>query len=142
MIRNWETDTNLPKARNLKKLIEICLQLQVFIAGSEQEEALNLWNSVKAVFDATTRTYNEYPVFDEGWFESLPRLNLKALADKEAAAQMKPAETRLRDWGEAPGLETFYGREKELVLLNKWLVEDGCRLVALLGMGGIGKTTL
>jgi WD40 repeat protein/transcriptional regulator with XRE-family HTH domain len=142
MIRNWETDTNLPKAQNLKKLIEICLQLQVFIAGAEQEEAANLWNAVKAVFDATTRTYNEYPAFDEGWFESLSRqISLSGTA-KESGPQTKPGETRLRDWGEAPGLETFYGREQELALLNKWLVEDGCRLIAVLGMGGIGKTTL
>lgn len=142
MIRNWETDTNLPKAQNLKKLIEICLQLQVFIAGAEQEEALNLWNSVKAVFDATTRTYNEYPAFDEGWFENLSRQTLFPRAAPESTPETQSGETRLSDWGEAPGLETFYGREQELVLLNKWLVEDGCRLIAVLGMGGIGKTTL
>jgi WD40 repeat protein/transcriptional regulator with XRE-family HTH domain len=142
MIRNWETDTNLPKAQNLKKLIEICLQLKVFIAGAEQEEALHLWNSVKAVFDATTRTYNEYPAFDQGWFENLTRLTSISQDPKESTPETKTNQTRLRDWGEAPGLETFYGREKELALLNKWLVEDSCRLVALLGMGGIGKTTL
>ncbi len=46
------------------------------------------------------------------------------------------------DWGEAPNLEQFYGRDKELLTLERWVVDDHCRLVALLGKGGIGKTSL
>ncbi len=46
------------------------------------------------------------------------------------------------DWGEAPHTEQFHGREKELAELHQWLVEDHCRLVAILGMGGMGKTSL
>ncbi len=46
------------------------------------------------------------------------------------------------DWGEAPESEQFYGREKELVKLKQWLLDDHCRLVAILGMGGMGKTSL
>ncbi|HEY9695960.1 MAG TPA: NB-ARC domain-containing protein [Trichocoleus sp.] len=47
-----------------------------------------------------------------------------------------------QDWGEAPDSVTFYGREVELALLEQWVVEDHCRLVLLLGMGGAGKTAL
>ncbi len=46
------------------------------------------------------------------------------------------------DWGEAPQLSTFYGRTEELTQLQEWIVNDRCRLVAFLGMGGIGKTAL
>jgi WD40 repeat protein/transcriptional regulator with XRE-family HTH domain len=46
------------------------------------------------------------------------------------------------DWGETPDLGRFYGREREQETLERWLVADRCRLVALLGMGGIGKTVL
>jgi len=46
------------------------------------------------------------------------------------------------DWGEAPDASIFYGRATELALLEQWIVTDQCRLVALLGMGGIGKTSL
>ncbi len=46
------------------------------------------------------------------------------------------------DWGEAPDVATFYGREQELYQLKNWILRDHCRLVSVLGMGGIGKTAL
>jgi WD40 repeat protein len=46
------------------------------------------------------------------------------------------------DWGEAIDVSTFYGRSQELADLEQWVGSDRCRLVALLGMGGIGKTAL
>ena len=47
-----------------------------------------------------------------------------------------------QDWGEAPDTSMFFGRDTDLNKLNQWILRDRCRLVALLGMGGIGKTAL
>jgi transcriptional regulator with XRE-family HTH domain len=49
---------------------------------------------------------------------------------------------RHQDWGEAPDVSVFYDRSYELTTLEQWIVQDNCRLVVLLGMGGIGKTAL
>jgi hypothetical protein len=46
------------------------------------------------------------------------------------------------DWGEAPNIQTFYGRTEELAKLEQWIVRDRCHLLAICGMGGIGKTAL
>jgi len=46
------------------------------------------------------------------------------------------------DWGEAPRQTRYYGRTQELAELQRWLLDDGCRLVTVLGMGGIGKTSM
>ncbi|MEH2269867.1 MAG: NB-ARC domain-containing protein [Nostoc sp.] len=49
--------------------------------------------------------------------------------------------TRL-DWGEAIFNSVFYGRIEELNTLEQWILNEHCQLVALLGIGGIGKTAL
>src|SRR5438094_396252 len=46
------------------------------------------------------------------------------------------------DWGEAPLVKNFYGREKELARLKQWIARDHCNVVAILGIGGVGKTSL
>jgi WD40 repeat protein/DNA-binding SARP family transcriptional activator len=47
-----------------------------------------------------------------------------------------------QDWGEAPATSYFYGRQVELGQLERWLLHNRCRLVAVLGLGGMGKTAL
>lgn len=46
------------------------------------------------------------------------------------------------DWGEAPDVPVLYGREKELKILEQWIVNDRCQLVSIVGIAGIGKTQL
>jgi WD40 repeat protein len=46
------------------------------------------------------------------------------------------------DWGEAPNVSEFSGREQQLATLEQWVIQDHCRLAAIVGIGGIGKTML
>jgi hypothetical protein len=62
-----------------------------------------------------------------------------------AQTQTQPLEavsTPQIDWGEGVDVSSFYGRSLELSTLTEWIVTDRCRLIVVLGMGGMGKTTL
>jgi WD40 repeat protein len=53
-----------------------------------------------------------------------------------------PQTSSKQHWGEAIDVSVFYGRTSELGLLKQWILQDSCRFIMVLGMGGMGKTTL
>ncbi|WZF20347.1 NB-ARC domain-containing protein [Nostoc sp. UHCC 0302] len=65
------------------------------------------------------------------------------LGDHSAAhpSQVVPKQSQL-DWGGAIDTALLCGRTEELGKLRQWVLAEQCRLVLLLGIGGIGKSTL
>ncbi len=59
-----------------------------------------------------------------------------------AVPNLKSEPSSHQDWGEVVDVTFFYGRGSELNTLEQWVDRDHCRLVAILGMGGLGKTAL
>lgn len=58
------------------------------------------------------------------------------------AGEDVPSPVRCEDWHEAPAVANLYGREKERGELEGWLQDQSCRVIAVSGMGGSGKTAL
>jgi WD40 repeat protein/DNA-binding SARP family transcriptional activator len=94
------------------------------------------------------KTTELYEQIRAGWLERRPETLMSRAV---GAAGVQPAERLPKplleqrsyaSWGEPPTLGALYDRQRELSTLAGWIIEEQCRLVALLGMGGVGKTAL
>jgi len=136
---DWEGGLTYPTADHLKHFVTLALEHRVFPTGREAEEIRALWQAAR-----------QKVLLDEVWLggllsdiQPLPASRLGEESDVITHASASPFKSGRRvDWGNAPDVASFYGREWELDLLAEWLVEERCRVVSVLGQGGIGKSAL
>ena len=140
-VTEWEAGSSYPTAQHLQELIVLGAQASAFPAGREAEEIRALWQAA-----------HQKVLLDDVWLADLlgrmrpaltllPLVSLEAPRPDERSAAQPTSGPRL-DWEEALDVPNFYGREPELATLTRWVVEEGCRMVSVLGMGGIGKSAL
>jgi WD40 repeat protein/transcriptional regulator with XRE-family HTH domain len=138
-VGDWEGGLTYPMAEHLKQFVVLAIKRQAFPAGREAEEIRALWQASR-----------QKVLLDEAWLGTLlPDVDVSPASQPveetigAAQAPAPPARSGPRlDWGDALTVTTFYGREWELDLLSKWVVEERCRVVSVLGQGGIGKSAL
>ncbi len=136
---DWEGGLTYPKLDHLKQFVVLATQRQAWPFGHEAEEVRALWQAAR-----------QKVLLDEAWLDGLlshlqapPASQPAEETSVTADALASPSRGGPRvDWGDAPDVASFYGREWELDLLSEWVVEERCRVVSVLGLGGIGKSTL
>ncbi len=140
-VAEWEAGSAYPKAERLKEFLALCVQHQAFPAGREAEEIRMLWKAA-----------HQKVLLDELWLQMLlgahrPQLAPVAPPPVEQTRATDQARPRPElwprvDWGEALSVPSFYGRKPELAQLTGWVAQERCRVVSVLGLGGIGKSAL
>jgi WD40 repeat protein len=73
---------------------------------------------------------------------NLPDAVTRYVQQEQMRRQSAPPIASHTDWGEAVDTSQFCGRQVSLDTLAQWVNHDRCRLVAIVGMGGMGKTML
>ena len=139
-VLGWEAGSSYPKADPLKRLIELGVQRQAFATGSEEVEIRALWQAA-----------HQKVLLDEPWLSNLlerppPLIPVpREPAERTSASELPgawPAAGQRVDWDDALEVPSFYGRQTELGTLSQWIMQERCRVVSVLGMGGIGKSAL
>jgi len=135
-VAGWEAGSSYPKVERLTQLIELGVRASAFPTGHEEEEIRALW-----------RAAHQKVLLDEAWLQNLlsPPVAVQPFPQPETQAPptgAEPAAFSRIDWVGALDVSHFAGREVEVAELSQWIVQERCRLIALLGMGGIGKSML
>jgi WD40 repeat protein/DNA-binding XRE family transcriptional regulator len=138
-IQTWEGGESYPKVDSLKRFIALCVQHQAFPVGQEEEGIRALWKAAR-----------QRVLLDETWLRALLRTRPTPAITSTTevhtvpgpASAVEPAAFPRIDWVGALDVSHFAGREVELAALTQWILQERCRLIAILGMGGIGKSSL
>src|SRR5260221_7313001 len=141
-IGQWERGVRSPTVEHLKRLLALGIQRHAFAPGQEHEEAKQLWLAVgkPADFDAF---WMQVQLATPPALSSLVVLKRGTPQSEVPRAEHSPPLISSRfDWGNALDVHEFYGREAERLQLEQWVLEEHCRVVSVLGMGGIGKSAL
>jgi WD40 repeat protein/transcriptional regulator with XRE-family HTH domain len=139
-VGEWEAGGSYPRAEHLKALLTLAVQQGSLPAGREEEEIRAFWKAA-----------HQKVLLDESWLSMLLSQQSPSPVHMEP---MQVEQTRVSDhvlapaagprveWSDALDVPSFYGREGELATLAHWVVQERCRVVSVLGMGGIGKSAL
>jgi transcriptional regulator with XRE-family HTH domain len=135
-VAEWEGGLSYPKAERLKQLIELGVQQQAFTTGRDEEEICALWKAA-----------HRKVLLDERWLHDLlasprPISLFPRVETQNLPTDLESASIPRIDLMGALDTSHFAGREVEVAELSGWIVLERCRLVTLLGMGGIGKSML
>lgn len=159
----WKTERKLvvrTKIRHLIRLSSLDSSEQA-LTSAQIRESLKQWDDYLDILDdnRTTRRGSDiwhftltlwHPrnqleanlkTFDHEWQSKRPQRSPQhATQTSELEPDPPPTIERspCRDWGEANDVSLFYGRIPEQAKLRTWIVDDCCRFICLLGIGGVG----
>jgi transcriptional regulator with XRE-family HTH domain len=135
-VAGWEGGSAYPKADHLKALLTFAAQQKAFATGREEEEIRAFWNAT-----------HQKVLLDERWLQTLLATALPVQHLSQTGPLLTPTGSETSaipriDLVEALDVSHFVGCEVEAAELTRWILEERCRLIVLLGMGGIGKSML
>lgn len=129
-VLSWEAGEKYPNSERLKGFIALALEHQAFPSGQETEAIRTPWQSA-----------HQKVFLDEAWLDTVLRRQQPTAA--HPTDDKKHAIDEHKVFNNLPFQPTsFIGRANELTQIASILHGSECRLLTLLGPGGVGKTRL
>ena len=107
-----------------------------------------LWKLLSHALEEPVSKKNFHKVLERRWRQEVGQNKGRGTFEQKRdgnrdrlSASSVPISQR-SDWGEVVDVSFFYGRSTELSTLAQWILVEHSRSIAILGMGGVGKTAL
>ena len=130
---------SLRVAQQYLERVQLALQRNGFISQT------NFIANSELPYDSDTfsKFFDGKPIESQHFEEICFKLGLDCQEIAQEIAGDKLAELKA-DWGNAPelNLREFVGRDVEMQLLENWILRDRCRLLTIVGIGGVGKSKI
>jgi len=123
--------------------------------GHIRDVACELWKKLSDVLDENVSKANVRYILEKAKIYNfstigndnltINNVNICPQSSQPSQATPQPQETPTQphiDLGDAPEIFRFYDRTPQLTTLETWILQQQTRLIAILGISGIGKTTL
>ncbi|MEZ4769564.1 MAG: BTAD domain-containing putative transcriptional regulator [Caldilineales bacterium] len=158
-LARWHTDQNDPTAAldHLTRLLAIepasetghRQKMALLAAMGNRSAALQQYETCRRVLEQelgvepSADTVATYELIVSGVLDPAAATASGAAVSFQTAGRNKPAvPVRPPARGDIPDRSAFYGQRDDLAKLARWLTIDGAGLVAISGLGGVGKTSL
>ncbi|MEY4519930.1 MAG: hypothetical protein RLZZ499_2530 [Cyanobacteriota bacterium] len=110
--------------------------------GYVKDVGSKLWRSLSEALGEKVTKNNFRLVLQRYRYSLSEKKSQLLLVDTSKPIVVNDSSNNYQDWGEAMDVTFFWGRATELAALEKWIVDECCRLTVIVGMGGMGKTAL
>ncbi len=124
-----------------------------------REEGAKLWKLLSEVLEKDIKKSTSRSVLERVYIKSLKNSNIYSINGNNNnlcptentrlsnendlnSNNNSQSESKYHDLTLAPQIIDFYDRENELATVSNWVFKQNTRLIAVLGLWGIGKTTL
>ncbi len=139
-------------SENIRDALKSCLAdflhiLEYKSAGRRPESELTLtftlWDKWDTDLEKSLNIFNDFWQENNKQKEKLKKSRKAKTHTLDSLTATQPRYCR-QDWGTIPTFanEPFFGRREQLETLKNWIIKDRCRLIAIVGVGGMGKTHL
>jgi hypothetical protein len=113
------------------------IQVEILRAALNEDEYLKIAHATNRSLESIKKEASLlWRLLSQVLGEKVTKFSLKDVLRRSLSCVYLATLNTHEDWADAPDVSRFLGRETDLNTLKQWVIQDRCRLVAIVGLPG------